>query len=317
MDQIARDGYRARMTLPRAFLIDPECTRYYHCVSRCVRRAFLCGEDALTGYNFDHRRDWIEARLLHLADIFSIDVCAYAVMSSHYHVVLHLNVVQQRDWTEAEVISRWKRLHRLPDWLEWADEQRVRDTVRLWRERLGSISWFMKSLNEPLARLANREDGCTGRFWEGRFKSQALLDEASLLKCMAYVDLNPVRAQVAKTPESSNHTSIQARIQGRAGALAPMAGEASEGAFSLPVRKNEYLTLVDWTGRQLRNDKRGAIAETLPPIIERLQRSSPRRWIDEMSALTRVYFRAIGNVVSLMEYRDRLGQVKLKGLITN
>ena len=309
-------GIVQSMTLPRAVLIDPECTPYYHCVSRCVRRAFLCGQDALTGYNFDHRRDWIEARLLHLAEVFAIDVCAYAIMSNHYHLVLHLNVAQQLDWTDAEVISRWKRLHRLPEWFEWADEQRVCSTVRLWRERLGSISWFMKSLNEPLARLANREDGCKGRFWEGRFKSQALLDEASLLKCMAYVDLNPVRAGMAKTPETSEHTSVQARIEGRDSALAPMAGEAPVEAFSLPVKKNEYLTLVDWTGRQLRNGKRGAVAEALPPIVERLQRSSPRRWLEEMAALTRVYFRAIGDVVSLMEYRDRLGQVRLKGLIT-
>ncbi len=302
------------MTLPRSVLIDPSCTRYYHCVSRCVRRAFLCGKDAVTGFDFEHRRAWIEARLLRLAEVFAIDLCAYAVMSNHYHVVLHLNTDQQAAWTDDEVVRRWRRVHRLPDWLESADEQHVNATIRLWRERLGSISWFMKSVNEPLARLANQEDGCKGRFWEGRFKSQALLDEAAVLKCMAYVDLNPIRAKTAATPEASSHTSIQARIEGRDAALAPMAGARQRDDFFLPITGADYLLLVDYTGRQFRADKRGQIDAELPPIVERLQRSSRRTWLNEMTHLTRHYFRAIGNLMSLAEYRDHLGQNRLKGL---
>ena len=120
----------------------------------------------------------------------------------------------------------------------------------------------MKSLNEPLARLANKEDDCKGRFWEGRFKSQALLDEASVLKCMAYVDLNPIRANVAKTPETSDHTSIQARIEGRDCALAPLSSQ-SGASFAIPISKEHYLNLVDWTGRHLRPDKRGSIQPNL------------------------------------------------------
>ena len=301
------------MTLPRSVQVDPSATPYYHCVSRCVRRAFLCGQDPLTGYNFEHRRAWLEQRLQDLAGIFAIDLCAYAVMSNHYHVVLHRNPATLAGWDEKEVIARWQRLHRLPEGFEdLAPAQRTR-LLATWRERLGSLSWFMKSVNEPLARMANREDGCKGRFWEGRFRSQAILDEPGLIKSMVYVDLNPVRAGIAATPEESAHTSVQARIERRDQALAPMA-EETEQAFALPMALPEYLELVDYTGRALRRGKRGRIDASLRPILERLEPDGAARWLAEMTHLSRRYCRAIGSALSLREYRDFLGQRRLNGV---
>jgi len=192
------------MLKPRKSLISLQVTSYYHCVSRCVRRAFLCGSDKLTGQSYEHRRGWIEDKILSLAAIFAIDVCAYAVMSNHTHLVLHVNTEKANNWSIREVLERWHLLHKGTQFTEKYLENKamaefelvsVYESCEKYRERLCDISWFMRELNEPIARMANNEDKCTGRFWEGRFKSQALLDETALASCMAYVDLNPVRAR--------------------------------------------------------------------------------------------------------------------------
>ena len=191
------------MTIARNNQISVSDTPYYHCIGRCVRRAFLCGEDPITGQNYEHRRQWIVDKLAELSEVFAINVCAYAVMSNHYHAVLHIDTEQAEAWSDDQVIEHWLKLFRGPVLIQrylkgetktQAEHLKVAEMVTVWRERLSDLSWFMRCLNESIARRANAEDHCRGRFWEGRFKSQALLDEAALLTCMAYVDLNPIRA---------------------------------------------------------------------------------------------------------------------------
>ena len=102
------------MPTPRKSQISLNATPYYHCVSRCVRRAFLCGTDRTTGRCFEHRRQWIEGRLLQLASIFALDVCAYAVMSNHFHLVLHVDRSQATLWSPLEVVQRWHHSLKAP-----------------------------------------------------------------------------------------------------------------------------------------------------------------------------------------------------------
>jgi REP element-mobilizing transposase RayT len=282
------------MPKPRKTLVSLEATPYYHCVSRCVRRAFLCGDDAPSGKSYEHRRQWIQDRMQTLAAVFAVDLCAFAVMSNHYHVVLHVDRHEAEGWSDTEVIRRWQELfvghpmaqrHLAGEPLLEVERKLVAELVALWRARLTDISWYMRCLNETIARQANEEDQCSGRFWEGRFKSQALLDEKALAACLAYVDLNPIRAGLAETPETSDYTSIQERIKaalaGNAAQpphLLPFAGNPREEMpKGIPFRLEDYLELVDWTGRILRDDKRGAIPAHLPPILERLHIDS-RYW---------------------------------------
>jgi REP element-mobilizing transposase RayT len=306
------------MPRARSQQINLDDTPYYHCVSRCVRRAFLCGEDPVSGESFEHRRGWVERRLLFLASVFAIDVCAYAVMSNHLHVVLHINSEKIAKWSKLDVLKRWHKLHKgtlftqqyvrgeaLPDYAM----AMVESSAETFRKRLTDISWFMKELNEPIARQANFEDKCTGRFWEGRFKSQALLDEPALLACMAYVDLNPLRAKVSQTPETSAFTSVKKRVtaarhQKQPKSLYPFVGNRRENKpVGLPFKLTDYLELVDITGRIIRKDKRGALDASLLPILQRLNISS-ENWLCiaiEFGARTGV---VVGSEQSIASYCD-------------
>jgi hypothetical protein len=311
------------MTSPRSQLVDPSTPGYYHCVSRCVRRAYLCGLDALSGRDFEHRKAWIETRLLELADCFAVGIYAFAVMSNHLHVVVYVDPARVADWSAEEVAKRWLRLFpvrergainveacRLRAQVLAGDTSRIAEL----RQRLSSLSWFMRCLSEPIARRANREDACTGRFWEGRFKCQALLDDAAVLACMAYVDLNPIRAGMTSSLGTSDHTSIKSRLSGLQGDAAdaeldPIAGPASAG---LPLSLGEYLELADWTGRLVRPDKRGAIDTTAPPVLERLGLRQAA-WSCQVQGIESRYWRAVGTVDALMEKAKSLGQCWLKG----
>ena len=314
------------MTYPRLHMVDPQIAGFFHCISRCVRRALLCGEDAYSGRSYEHRKAWVEERLLALAECFAVGLYAYAVMSNHVHVVLHVDPQAAEAWSDEEVAERWVRLFpvRLNGVVEeQLCKQRVRrlqsDPERMaeLRSRLGSLSWFMRCLNEPIARRANREDDCTGRFWEGRFKSQALLDERAVLSCMAYVDLNPIRAGIVSDLSASEHTTLRRRLQRAAASeaslnvgLHPVAGTLLMPALSL--RTADYLELVDWSGRQVREGKPGVIAAEAPTVLSQLGLQG-RQWHAQMLGIETHYGRAVGTVESLIAKARALGQRWLKG----
>jgi REP element-mobilizing transposase RayT len=327
------------MTSARAFKIDLNATPFYHCVSRCVRRSFLCGFDKETGIDFSHRKEWIINRIKFLASIFAIKICAYAVMSNHYHLVLFIDQKAALNWSDEEVINRWAALFPRNaaeiQYLELTSKQ-AQQKISLWREHLMSISWFMRCMNETIARWSNQEDDCTGRFWEGRFKSQALLDEGAVLAAMAYVDLNPIRASIAQTPEESEFTSIFERIRAASQSLKHLSKKEKSieqvikicdnaaQPFNLMLFKNakkndesiaqinfklsDYLQLVDTTGRILREGKKGIIPSSLTPILFRLQLTS-KGWMEMVKSLEDKFFTAIGNESSLKtfgaDYRKR------------
>jgi len=335
------------MPIARKHQVDDARPACFHCISRCVRRAYLCGDAA------EHRRDWVRDRIRAAAAGFAVDVLAYAVMSNHLHLVVSTEPSRVSTWTALEVAQRWAVAHPhtgddgAP--VPWSDaEIAAKANDGAWvaktRLRLRSLSWFMKSIKEGLARRANRDDGCTGHFWEGRFQSIPLLDQAAVIACMAYVDLNPIRAACADRPETSAFTSVQDRIHARqahqrasalltaqqspAGTLAPAlrtdslavshAGPeaglwiapiaaATVSLGNLPVISlDDYLTLVDDTGRLVRSGKRGAIPQRLAPILERLH-LDVEAWMDLMHRAGAFRGSAFGSLTARAREAGRRG----------
>ena len=163
------------MTTARSQQISLADTPYYHIISRCVRRSFLCGTDKYTGQSYEHRRSWIEDRIRLLSTIFSIDILSYTVMSNHYHLVLRVDTLNSQSWSFDEVIQRWLCLHKGPFLIQKYQKGEALDKTEMnviakivddWRVRLSSISEFMQQLNQVIARQANMEENCTGRFWD-------------------------------------------------------------------------------------------------------------------------------------------------------
>ncbi len=218
------------MTRPRSHYVDSTRAGFYHVTSRCVRRAWLMGDDPLTGNNYDHRKALLLNRLKHLSRYFAIEVMGYAIMSNHFHLVVKYDPVLADSWSDEEVAERWcaafsrRALNRDdPGRITTADfsqadatryQNLLLDADRLQRCRsaLGSLSRFMQHLKQPFAVWVNREDGCRGHVFESRFYSGELATEEDLLACMAYVDLNPVEAGIAKSIRAAEHTALHERL---------------------------------------------------------------------------------------------------------
>ncbi len=344
----------------RSQLADPREVAVYHVWNRVVRRAWLCGQDPLTEKDYSYRRRWIVEREQLLAQLFAIDIAFHAEMSNHLHLVLRTRPDLVDTWSDEEVIRRWLTITKLTrnfaDQLEVPDPARVRmkasdpKYVAQVRLRLSNISDFMAALQEYIARRANTEEGVSGRFWETRFGSRRCTDEASVLVCGIYVDLNQIRACEAETPEQSTHTSAHDRIVARAQRQAaekatdsttqqpplrdswlcpleleqgpnaevrPGVGSTTPWRASdkgiLPMSCDEYLDLLDWTGRQLQAGKAGTIPSHLQPILERLH-VRPKRWIELVESLDHSFRRALGRLESLLRAAVAAGQRWLHGV---
>lgn len=294
------------MTTARCEIVDVDVTRYYHCISRCVRRAMLCGE------GFEHRKQWIENRLELLAKNFAISVAGFAVMDNHLHLLVRLDPDDAKQWSDEEVLKRWLQVYRprnmdvddpkiVQMWVEHHAQDKKK--VAAIRERLSNLGWFMKALKEPLARMANREDDCTGTFWESRYKSIAILDEEALLATCAYIDLNPFAAGLSAVPETARHTSVRQRVShvrskgelDRLKAARHGSTYGSKGAGN--IEQDHWLVPLD--------DRRGVSKRAREGMLESFSLGSYLAVLDYTSRLYRTGKARLSS--SVQEIFDRLG----------
>jgi REP element-mobilizing transposase RayT len=310
------------MTQARSTLIPPGHAVFVHVTTRCVRRAWLFGHDRFSNRRYDHRCGLIEARVRELAEVFAVGVYAYAWMANHFHLALAVRPDAVRAWSDDDVVDRWQRIYRSKCDKRNAERraQMLADPARmqLTRDRLGSLSWFMKCLNEYVSRIANAEDKAHGHFWEARFKSQVLLDERALLAAMAYVDLNPIRAGIACNLMGSRNTSIRQRCKVVRGnpelAAEPVRPIWGVAAYTMPpITVGEYIELVDDAGRQVRKDKRGAISAAEPRALQKLG-ISPDHWTRKVKGVGSGFWRVVGTVDDIQEKAAAMQQQFLRGI---
>jgi REP element-mobilizing transposase RayT len=296
------------MATPRAQLVDSTVPMHYHLVSRCVRRSWLCGRDSYTRKNFDHRKHWLRSRIFHLARCFAVGLDGFAIMSNHFHLVVFYDPEASNGWSDEEVADRWTEA--FPPSAKGLGPQDLNEVKAIAKSRilnspkliakaratLGSLSAFMKHLKQPIAWRANREDGASGHFFEGRFYSGALLSEEAVVAAMAYVDLNPVRAKIARTIELCRDSSIAHRLAGLA---------------NTPERLNEAIKpLVSGLSASA-----GRVTITLQHYISRLRTlvgptttlsSEQQRWAEQVAAI-RSRGRAYGLADDLQQWFKRRG----------
>ena len=334
------------MAIARKHTVSETEDGIYHCTTRCVRRAFLAGYDSYSNKNYEYRKKWIQERLKYVSEIFKIDVLNYAVMSNHLHVLIRTDYKGRDELSDREVAERWCKLYRRE--VEFLDNKEEyikimlmdRLLINTYRYRLGNISWFMRSINEYIARRANKEDECKGRFWEGRFYCQKVIGEGAILQTSMYIDLNPVRAKVAETPEESKYTSIYDRIEAKRAKdvinekkyktqnrkkklkeainqdkwLAPLSNKDNPKGY-LNMTFEEYLSLIDWTGRCLAEGKKGTIPSELSPILERLKISEVD-FTDRMKSFCKKFHRVIAREDKLEEVALTQGSRWIQGVVS-
>lgn len=315
------------MGYPRRLLVNPEAPGWYHCISRCVRRAFLCGDQ------YEHRRQWISDAIALLASVFAVEISHATVMSNHLHLELFVDPLLPRKWSAAEVVDRWARLYpkalekvrqgasspQEADRREALHRQRLsrdRHWLKKWRQHLGDLGWFHKLLKEPIARRANKEDDVTGHFWEGRFKSIALLCDAATLACGVYIDLNPARAQMAATLIESSHTSIQGRIE-----MAELESRLGEAAQAQPLKSTPIplkpipemfpqLTTAQYVALVSRAGGVPVRTETAKERFDAVLTSmgiDPPKWEQAMRTTCRWFGTAVGRAGDLVKEAARRG----------
>jgi len=332
--------------LARAEVFNPSEVAVLHLCARVVRRCFLFGVDPVTGKNHDHRKIWIEDQLRLLAANFGIDLLSMAVLSNHFHLILRSRPDVVETWDDSEVARRWLMLcpkRKKPDKSPEEPNEFELNSIRsdpeklaTIRKRLSDVAWWMRLLCQNIGTRANQEDKQVGKFFQGRYRAVRILDEESLLACAAYVDLNPIRAALAETLESSQYTSVQRRIQAlEQAASSPASQGKSVDSFLSPLTINEqndsigacanqtrqrcsdkgflsmsivdYLELLDASARLVRPDKTGYTPGDVAPIFQRLN-LDPDTWKMQIKDFGRLFANVAGKPKDVYEMRSLISK---------
>jgi len=272
-------------------------------MNRVVRRCFLLGDDAVTGKNYDHRKQWIENELQKLAGAMGIDLLGSSILSNHFHLILRSRPDVVALWDDTEVARGWllARPRRKnengsaaePIECELNSIRHDPDRLAQIRLRLSDISWWMRLLCQTIAMRANREDGETGR--QGRFEPS---DDRRMAETLSG-NASPAPDRFLTPLELDEHGGEPGQCANRSGS------RCSDKGF-LPIPVAAYLELLDWTARQTVPGKRGSTPSDAPPILERLKVSATT-WCELVSNFGRLFSTVAGHPRIVDTTRSRRG----------
>ena len=342
--------------LAREELFSPDEIACVHVMNRAVRRCYLMGDDPVSGKNFDHRKQWLEIKLEQLAAYMGIDVLGVAILSNHFHLILRSRPDVVATWDDTEIARRWcmlcpkrKRDDGLPKTPTEPELNSIRgdaDKLKEIRRRLSDISWWMRLLCQYVGQRANRETNETGKFWESRFRAVRLLDESAILSCAAYVDLNPIRAGLAETIETSDFTSAKKRLEALLAAtvkpgnpprtlagtelpdrwLAPVHNDEGQdmiGPFPsrngsrcsdkgfLNMTATQYLALLDWTARSIVQGKSRSTPMSMQRLLERIG-LTPTSWINLVAGFGKLFHHVAGQPHEIARTKSRVRKSRFR-----
>jgi REP element-mobilizing transposase RayT len=175
-------------------VIDDETT-VYHVMSRTALDGFPLG---------DIEKDFMIDLIKRFSGLYFVKILGVCIMGNHFHLLVKM--LPEYKFSDEEIIKRYLNFY--------GDERIFADgLIPSLRLKLSNLSEFMREIKVGFARFYNRRHNRRGYFWGDRFKSVIVENGETLINCLAYIDLNPLRAGLVKRPEEYRWNSLGYHIQ--------------------------------------------------------------------------------------------------------
>ena len=167
----------------------------YHVMSRTALDGFPIG---------DVEKDFLLKLIKRLSGLFFTEVMGFCLMGNHFHLLVKM--LPERDLSDKAILKRLAAYH--------GDARAIEtDQLPFFRSKLASLSEYLREIKVQFARYYNKRSGRRGYFWGDRFKSVIVDSGETLVNCLAYIDLNPIRAGMEKRPEDYRWSGLGYHLQ--------------------------------------------------------------------------------------------------------
>ena len=186
--------------MPRsARMVIKDESAVYHVMSRTALDGFVLG---------DVEKEYLIELIKKLSKVYFAEVLGFCIMGNHFHLLVRMN--QEEEYSDEEIKERFRLYYG-----EKNPEEEGMDIVKILqlRKKWSNLSEYMKEIKQGFSRFYNRRHKRKGFFWSDRFKSVIVDNGETLINCLAYIDLNPIRAGLVSKPEEYRWSSISYHVQ--------------------------------------------------------------------------------------------------------